>query len=126
MTTEPDFCPLIGCNDESSTTKKFGLGYLGCNSHEPDCCVYRREFCLHFGRLLGYFYSSWYYKLQSTSHSPYPNCLQLRARRALSISQDVPLRTRRALSLYNVSGDSALLVLNRTSLNSDSALLSLN
>ena len=35
---------------------------------------------------------------------------QLRARRALSLFNDVPLRTRRALSLYKVYGDSALLV----------------
>ena len=51
---------------------------------------------------------------------------QLRARRALSLCQDVLLRTRRALVLYRVYGNSTLLVLNRTSLSSDSALLALN
>ena len=44
--------------------------------------------------------------------------LQLRARKALSLFNDVPLRTRRALLLYRVYGDSALLVLNGTLLNS--------
>ena len=37
---------------------------------------------------------------------------QLRARRALSIFNNVPLRTSRGLSLYKVYGDSALLFLN--------------
>ena len=45
-------------------------------------------------------------------------CRQLRARRALSLSSDVPLKTRRVLSLYKVYDDSALLVLNGTLLNS--------
>ena len=40
----------------------------------------------------------------------------LRARRALSLFNNVPLRTRRALLLYLFCGDSALLVLNGTSL----------
>ena len=49
---------------------------------------------------------------------------QLRARRALSLFNDV-LRTRRVLSLYKFYGDSALLVLNRTLSNNDNALLAL-
>ena len=53
-------------------------------------------------------------------------CRQLRARRALLQSKDVPLRTRRAPSLYKVYGDNALLVLNRTSLNCNNALLAPN
>ena len=48
---------------------------------------------------------------------------QLRARRGLSISKDVPLITSRAPLLYNDYADSALLGLNGTSLNSDNALL---
>ena len=40
-----------------------------------------------------------------------PFC-QLRARRALTLFNEVPLITRRALSLYKVYGDHALLVLN--------------
>ena len=36
---------------------------------------------------------------------------QLRAKKALSVFNDVQLRARRALSLYKVYGDSALLVL---------------
>ena len=40
---------------------------------------------------------------------------QLRARRALSLFNDVLLRTRRVLSLCKVTSDSALLVLNETS-----------
>ena len=40
--------------------------------------------------------------------------IQLRARRELSLFNNVPLRTRRALSLYKVYGDNALLVLSRT------------
>ena len=51
---------------------------------------------------------------------------QLRARRALSLFNDVPLRTRSALSLCKVNGDSALLALNGTALNSDNALLALS
>ena len=53
---------------------------------------------------------------------------QLRARRALSLYNDVPLRTRRALSLHKVYGNSALLVLNGISLNrvTVNALLVLN
>ena len=51
---------------------------------------------------------------------------ELRARRALSQFNDVPLRTRRGLLLYNVYGDSALLVLNGMSLNSVNALLVLS
>ena len=51
---------------------------------------------------------------------------QLRARRALSLFNNVALRTRRVLSLYNVYGDSALLVLNGTLLNSINALLVLS
>ena len=50
----------------------------------------------------------------------------LRARRALTLPNDVQLRTRRVLSLYKVSGDSALLVLNGTSLKSVKALLALS
>ena len=53
-------------------------------------------------------------------------CRQLRARRALSIFNDVPLRTRRVLLLYRAYGDSTLLVLNGTSLNCNNALLALN
>ena len=52
--------------------------------------------------------------------------LQLRARRALLLFNDVPLRTRRALLQYNVNGDSALLVLNGTLSKHDIALLALN
>ena len=51
---------------------------------------------------------------------------QLRARRALLQSKDVPLRTRRAVSLYKVYVNSALLVLNGTSLICNNALLALN
>ena len=51
---------------------------------------------------------------------------QLRARRALSLFNNVPFRTRMVLSLYKVCGDSALLVLNRTWLNSINTLLLLN
>ena len=43
-----------------------------------------------------------------TNLQTYP---QLRARRVLSLFNNVPLRTRRALSLYKVNGDSALLAL---------------
>ena len=45
-----------------------------------------------------------------------PTFRQLRARRALTLFNDVPLRTRRALSPYTLYSNSALLVLNGTSL----------
>ena len=63
-----------------------------------------------------------------SSHFPHLESIHdyMRARRALTLFQDVPLRTRRVLSLYKVYGNSALLVLNWTSLNSDNALLVLN
>ena len=52
---------------------------------------------------------------------------QLRTRRALLQSKDVPLRTRRELkTVQSLDGDSALLALNRTSLNRNNALLALN
>ena len=55
------------------------------------------------------------------------HCIQqLKARRALTLFDDVPLRTRRALSLNKLYGDSALLVLNTTLLNSVNALLVLS
>ena len=50
----------------------------------------------------------------------------LRARRALSLFNNVPMRTRRVLLLAKDYGESALLVLNRTSLNSVNALLVLS
>ena len=53
------------------------------------------------------------------------NC-QFRARRELSLFNDVPLRTRRGLSLYKVYDDNALLVVNRTLLNNVNALLVLS
>ena len=46
-----------------------------------------------------------------------------RARRALSLFNDVPFRTRRTLLLYKVYGDRALLVFNGMSLNIVNALL---
>ena len=49
-----------------------------------------------------------------------------RARRSLSLFNNILLRTRRALSMYKVYGDSALLVLNGTLLNSVNALLVLS
>ena len=51
---------------------------------------------------------------------------KLRARRPLSLINNVPLRTRRGLLPYKVDGDSALLVLNGTLLNSLNALLALS
>ena len=51
---------------------------------------------------------------------------QLRARRVLTLFNDVSLRTRRALSPQTLYSDSALLVLNGTSLNSINILLALN
>ena len=48
---------------------------------------------------------------------------QLRARRALTLLNDVPLRTKRVLLLYKVYGKSTLLVLNGTSLNNINAIL---
>ena len=50
----------------------------------------------------------------------------LRARRALTLTDDVSLRTRRVQSPLTLYSDSALLVLNRTSLNFINALLVLN
>ena len=50
--------------------------------------------------------------------TPLKECRQLRARRALSQFNNVPLRTRWALSLYKVYGSSTLLVLNGNFLNS--------
>ena len=49
--------------------------------------------------------------------------LQLRARRALSLVNDVLLRTRKALLLYKVHDNCALLVLNGTSMNGVITLL---
>ena len=75
-----------------------------------------------------YFHLFWHKSMCACLHT-HPFIIryyQLRARRVLSIFNDVPLRTRRVLSLYKVYGDSALLVLNGTSLNSNSALLTLN
>ena len=53
-------------------------------------------------------------------------CRQLRARRALLQTNDVPLRTRRALLPWALYSNSTLLVLNGTSLNCNNALLALN
>ena len=53
-------------------------------------------------------------------------CCQLRARRALSLLNDVLLRTRRALLLYKGYCNSVLLVFKEISLNSINALLVLN
>ena len=51
---------------------------------------------------------------------------QLRARRALSLYNNVPLSTRRVLSLCKVCGNKTLLALNRTSRNSINALVVLS
>ena len=51
---------------------------------------------------------------------------RLRARRALTLFNNIPLRTRRALSPQTLYSDSPLLVLNGTSLNNINALLALN
>ena len=67
-----------------------------------------------------------YVHVQSIQFCVHITLHQLRTRRALLQSKDVPLRTRRELRLYKVYGDSALLALNRTSLNCSNALLALN
>ena len=80
-------------------------GRLKYKCISKQCCIYNN---IIFSET--WFWLKYVSKMQNTH--------QLRARRMLTLCNDVLLRTRRALSLYRVNGESALPVFNKTVLNS--------
>ena len=93
--------------------------FFFCSLYSDQKCILKVGGKLHNIVILTQFWS----KMDLAPFGSRSSYCQLRARRALSLFNNVPLRSRRPLLLHKVYGDNALLVLNETSLNSINALL---